>query len=138
MTKIKSYRDLITYDTFLDRYNYLKLPGEVGIETFGWARYINQVLYNSSRWRETRSKGLIRDEGCDLGVPGYDIYDKLTVHHINPLTIEDIENDSEDIYDMDNLITVSHRTHNAIHYGTEDLLPKTPLIRTINDTCPWK
>ena len=138
MTKIRSYRELITYDTFLDRYRYLKLNGQVGIDTFGWARYINQVLYNSSRWRETRSKVIIRDNGCDLGMEGYDIYNRISIHHINPLTLEDIEEDSEDIYDLDNLISVSQMTHNAIHYGTEDLLPKLPVIRTANDTCPWK
>ena len=138
MIKERSYRELITYNTFLDRYNYLKLSGKIGEETFGWARYINQILYKSSRWRETRSKIIIRDNACDLAMEGYDLYDRITVHHINPLTLEDIEEDSENIYDLDNLISVSTITHKAIHYGTESLLPKEIIIRTKNDTCPWK
>lgn len=138
MIRDRSYHEMLAYDTLFDRFNYLKLTGQVGIETFGWARYINQVLYKSSRWRETRSKVIIRDGGCDLGVEGYDIYDRITIHHINPLTIEDIEEDSEDIYDLDNLISTSSLTHKAIHYGTADLLPRGPIIRVPNDTCPWK
>ena len=138
MIKTRSYHELLAYNTFIDRYNYLKLSGQVGIETFGWARYINQCLYKSNRWRETRSKVIIRDNGCDLGLEGYDIHDHITIHHINPLTIEDIEEDSDDIYDLDNLISVAPMTHKAIHYGTESLLPKDPVVRRANDTCPWK
>lgn len=138
MIKIRSYRELICYSTFIDRYNYLKLTGQVGEETFGLDRYINQALYKSNRWRETRNKVIIRDNGCDLGVEGYDIYDKIIVHHMNPILLEDIEEENDDIFDLNYLIATSFRTHNAIHYGDEKLLPVLPKERTKNDTCPWK
>lgn len=139
MTKmIRTYSELRTYKTFIDRYNYLKLRGSVGIETFGYDRYLNQVLYRSRRWRRTRDGIILRDNGCDLGVEGYDIYDKIIIHHMNPLTIEDIENDVDEIYDPEFLISVSFNTHQAIHYGDESLLPKEPIERKPYDTCPWR
>ena len=135
---IRTYSELRTYKTFIDRYNYLKLRGSVGVETFGFDRYLNQVLYRSRRWRRTRDGIILRDNGCDLGVEGYDIYDKIIIHHMNPLTIEDIENDIDDIYDPEFLISVSFNTHQAIHYGDENLLPKEPIERKPYDTCPWR
>lgn len=135
---IRTYSELRTYKTFIDRYNYLKLRGSVGIETFGYDRYLNQVLYRSRRWRRTRDGIILRDNGCDLGVEGYDIYDKIIIHHMNPLTIEDIEDDVDEIYDPEFLISVSFNTHQAIHYGDESLLPKEPIERKPYDTCPWR
>lgn len=135
---IRRYSELIRYDTFLDRYHYLNLVGQVGIETFGLDRYLNQTLYRSSRWRRTRNQVILRDNGCDLGVEGFDIFDKIIVHHINPLTIEDIEYDVDEIYNPEFLICCSFDTHNAIHYGDERLLPSLPIERRPGDTCPWK
>lgn len=134
----RSYTELKRYETFLDRYDYLKLKGQVGIETFGYDRYINQILYKSSKWRKTRDKVIIRDNGCDLGVPGYDIFDKIIIHHMNPITLEDVEEEREYIFDPEFLICTSFMTHNAIHYGDESLLPKEPVIRMPGDTCLWK
>lgn len=138
MIKQRNYQELISYSSFVDRYKYLKISGQVGFETFGIDRYINQALYKSNRWRETRNKVIIRDNGCDLGVEGYDIYDKIIVHHMNPILLEDIEEDNDEIFDLNYLISTSFRTHNAIHYGDEKLLPILPKERTRNDTCPWK
>ncbi len=135
---IKRYSELIRYDTFLDRYHYLNLVGQVGIETFGLDRYLNQTLYRSSRWRRTRNQVILRDNGCDLGMEGFDIFDKIIVHHINPLTVRDIEEDVDEIYDPEFLICCSFDTHNAIHYGDERLLPQLPVERRPGDTCPWK
>jgi hypothetical protein len=138
MNKLKNYQELTSYSSFIDRYKYLKLTGQVGSETFGIDRYINQALYKSNRWRETRNKVIIRDNGCDLGVEGYDVYDRIIVHHMNPILLEDIEEDNDDIFDLNYLISTSFKTHNAIHYGDEKLLPVLPKERTRNDTCPWK
>ena len=135
---IRTYSDLMMYDSFIDRYKYLKLVGQVGVDTFGLDRYINQMLYRSSKWQRTRRDVIIRDEACDLGMIGYDIGDKIIVHHMNPLTLEDIEEDRDEIYDPEFLICTSFRTHNAIHYGDEELLPRLPVERCRNDTCPWK
>lgn len=135
---IRRYSELIRYDTFLDRYHYLNLVGQVGIETFGLDRYLNQTLYRSSRWRRTRNQVILRDNGCDLGVEGFDIFDKIIVHHINPLSVQDIEEDVDEIYDPEFLICCSFDTHNAIHYGDERLLPQLPVERRPGDTCPWK
>lgn len=135
---IRCYSDLIQLNSFLDRYNYLKLKGQVGIDTFGLDRYLNQNLYRSSKWRRTRDKVLIRDNAYDLGIEDYRIFDKVIVHHMNPLTLEDIENDVDEIYDPEFLICCSFNTHNAIHYGDERLLPKLPIERRPGDTCPWK
>ena len=135
---IKRYSELIRYDTFIDRYHYLNLVGQVGIETFGLDRYLNQTLYRSSRWRRTRNQVILRDNGCDLGMEGFDIVDRIIVHHINPLTVQDIEEDVDEIYDPEFLICCSFDTHHAIHYGDERLLPQLPVERRPGDTCPWK
>lgn len=135
---IRRYSELITYNTFVDRYNYLKLVGQVGVETFGFERYINQALYRSKRWLDTRRKVIIRDQGCDLGMDGYEIGDRIIVHHMNPITLEDIEEERECVFNPEFLISCSFMTHNAIHYGDESLLPKLPVERSANDTCPWK
>lgn len=138
ISMIRRYSELKQYDTFIDRYNYLKLVGQVGVETFGMDRYLNQTLYRSSRWRKTRNEVIIRDNGCDLGIDGYDIFDKIIIHHMNPLTLEDIEEDVPEIYEPEFLISCSFITHNAIHYGDESLLPKLPIDRKPGDTCLWK
>ena len=135
---IRRYSELIRYDTFLDRYHYLNLVGQVGVETFGLDRYLNQTLYRSSKWRRTRDQVIIRDNGCDLGFKGFDIAGRIIVHHINPLTVQDIEDDVDEIYDPEFLICCSFETHNAIHYGDERLLPALPVERRPGDTCPWK
>jgi hypothetical protein len=135
---IRTFRELKRLRTFEERYEYLRLYGRVGENTFGYDRYLNQMLYNSDRWKKTRDGIIIRDDGCDLGVDGYDIYGKILVHHMNPLTIEDIELDREEIYDPEGLISTSFDTHGAIHYGDASLLPKMPIERRRNDTCPWR
>lgn len=135
---IRTYGELIELPTFQERFQYLSLDGIVGARTFGGDRWLNQVLYHDSKWRAVRRKILERDKYCDLGCPGYEIHGRLLVHHMEPITKEDIMNRSEKLYDPDNLITVSANTHRAIHYGTEDLLPKDPVVRKPNDTCPWR
>lgn len=135
---LRSYSELIRFSTFKERFNYLKLAGIVGSETFGYDRYLNQALYGSYEWRKFRRDIIARDRGCDLGVDGFDIKSKLIVHHINPITLDQIESRASMIFDPNNVICVSHNTHEAIHYGDESLLPKDPIIRTLFDTCPWK
>ena len=130
--------DLKKLKTFEERFNYLKLQGAVGEETFGYDRIFNQLLYSSTKWRSARDKVIIRDNGCDLGVDGYDIHGRVMVHHINPITMDDIIKDSYILYDPENLITTTHATHNAIHYSDETILMKGPVERSKNDTCPWK
>lgn len=137
MRRIRTYTELIRLNTFEDRFNYLKLDGRVGDVTFGYDRILNQILYNSSRWRKLRDDIIIRDEACDLGVEGYDLYTRIIVHHMNPITIEDVEMERPEVYNPEFLICVSHNTHNAITYGNESLLPKMPIERSRNDTCPW-
>ena len=135
----RSYRELIKFDTFIERFNYLKLNGSVGKETFGYSRYLNQQLYHSEQWKRTKRQVIIRDEGCDLGILDRQILNGIIIHHINPITEEDICNGSAKLFDMDNLICVSRETHDAIHYGDSSLLiPNEPVIRTKNDTCPWR
>lgn len=137
-TSIKTYSELITLPTFEERFAYLQLNGVVGQDTFGFDRYINQIFYQSDRWRSIRDQIIIRDNGCDLGVEGYDIYGTILIHHINPITLEDIKRESEFLLDPEYLITTTHNTHNAIHYGGANLLPETPIKRSRNDTCPWR
>lgn len=138
-TDIRTYSELIKLPTFEERYRYLRLNGRVGADTFGFDRYINQVLYQRDpRWKSARDKVIIRDNGCDLGIDGREIYGRIFVHHMNPITIEDIENESEFLFNPEYLITTMHSTHNAIHYGDESLLILAPIERTKNDTCPWK
>lgn len=134
---IRTYRKLRQLSSFEDRYEYLRIAGKVGVDTFGYDRYLNQLLYTSGRWRRTRDGIITRDNGCDLGIKDHEIYGKIIIHHMNPITIEDIELDREEIYDPNLLITTSSNTHQAIHYGDKSLLPRLPLIRKKNDTCPW-
>ena len=135
---IKTYSELITIPTFEERFEYLQLKGSVGKDTFGYDRYLNQVLYRSPEWKRLRNQIIIRDDGCDLACDGYDVYGKVLIHHLNPITVEDVLARSRKVFDPDNLVCVSHNTHNAIHYGDVDLLATGPIIRTKNDTCPWR
>ena len=135
---IRTYTELSKLTTFEERYQYLRLYGSVGKETFGFDRYLNQILYQSRKWKSSRDSVIIRDNGCDLGVYGYEIRGRIIIHHMNVVTLEDIEKDSDLLYDPEFLISTTHDTHNAIHYGDENLLAKAPIIRSINDTCPWR
>lgn len=135
---IRSYSELCKLKTFEERFEYLKLSAIIGESTFGSERYLNQRFYGTPEWKNFRRKVIIRDNGCDLGLEGYSIYDRMEIHHINPITIEDVENRSECLMDMENVICVSSRTHKAIHYGSMDSLPKGPIERRPNDMCPWK
>ena len=135
---LRRYSELKRLETFEERFEYLRLAGVVGESTFGFDRYLNQLLYTSSKWRKTREGIIIRDNGCDLGVPGYDLQTMIIIHHMNPLSIKDIEEVSDDIFNPEYLICVSQRTHNAIHFGDESLLPKGPIERRPYDICPWK
>lgn len=138
-TSIKTYSELITLPTFEERFTYLQLDGRVGEDTFGFDRYLNQYLYQRNpKWKAARNQVIIRDNGCDLGIEGREIHGKIIVHHMNRITIEDLERESEYIFDPEYLICVTHNTHNAIHYGDENLLIKGPIVRTKNDTCPWR
>lgn len=138
MMSIKTYSELISFPTFEERYRYLRLNGLVGKETFGFDRYLNQIFYRSRRWKDIRDYVIIRDNGCDLAADGYDIHGKIIIHHMNPLTLQDIESESEYLLDPEFLISTTLSTHNAIHYGDEGLLIKGPVERVKNDTCPWK
>lgn len=135
---IKTYSELSKLETFEDRYRYLKLDGIVGEESFGFDRYLNQILYTSDEWKSCRRKIIIRDNGRDLGCEGFDIYGKILIHHINPLTVDDILTRNQKVFDPKNLIATSHNTHLAIHYGDESLLIMEPIERRKNDTCPWR
>lgn len=135
---IRTYSELIKITDYYDRFEYLKIGGKIGFETFGYDRYLNQILYTSPEWRKFRNAIIIRDNGCDMAMPGFEIYDRLTVHHLNALTKEDILNRDPKIFDPENVVCVSHNTHMAIHYGSRDLLPQPIIVRTQNDTCPWK
>lgn len=136
---IRTYSELMTLPTFEQRYQYLRLSGRVGADTFGFDRYLNQRLYQRDpRWKDVRERVIIRDNGCDLGIEDRMIFDKVLVHHMNPVTIDDILKEREWIFDPEFLICTSHITHNAIHYGDENLLMKAPIERRPNDTCPWK
>lgn len=135
---ILSYSELITLPTFEERYRYLKQSGIVAEETFGGHRYLNQAYYRSAEWRQTRNRVIIRDNGCDLGMEGYEIRDRVYIHHINPITEEDILDRSPALFDMENLICVSFNTHQAIHYGDESLLPTISFTeRMPGDTKLW-
>lgn len=139
MPMIRTYSELIRIPDYYERYEYLKLSGIVGEEIFGWHRYINQMLYQySKRWKSTRNKAIIRDNGCDLAHPDFEIRDRIIVHHINPITIEDVEDEADCVFDLENLICTTLRSHNAIHYGDRSLLPQLPIERSPGDTCPWK
>ena len=135
---IKNYTELSKLQTFEERYNYLRLNGQVGVDTFGFDRYLNQIFYRSKQWKSVRDYVIVRDNGCDLGVEGYEIHERIIIHHMNPITLHDIEHETEFLLDPEFLICTIHNTHNAIHYGNENLLIKLPVIRTKNDTCPWR
>jgi len=122
-----------------DRYEYLKLSNKVGEETFGYDRVFNQNFYSSDIWRKVRREVIIRDNACDLAMPGYEIDNHVTIHHMNPVTREDVKNEEwEKLTDPEYLICVSYRTHQAIHYGDSSLLPQLPIERRPGDTCPWR
>lgn len=136
---IKTYRELIKLPTFEERYEFLRLSALVGDKTFGFERYLNQVFYASPEWKLARREAIRRDNGCDLGIEGRDILDRIEIHHITSITIEDVENGSELLLDLDNLICTSPNTHKAIHYGDASLLSKSePIVRKPYDTCPWR
>lgn len=134
----RSYSELMSFDTFEDRYEYLRLYGDVGMETFGSHRYLNQVLYNSPEWRRFRREVIIRDNGCDLVCEDRPLFDYIIIHHINPITIEDVVNRSPAIFDFENVVCVSDITHKAIHYGNSDILLGVMVERKPGDTCLWK
>lgn len=135
---IRTYSELILLPTFEERFKYLQLNGRVGDDTFGFDRYINQNFYRSAEWKRIRDLVIMRDNGCDLALEGYEIYGRILIHHMNPITIKDVELSTEYLMNPEYLICVTHNTHNAIHYGDEKLINKGPVVRTKNDTCPWK
>lgn len=136
-TLIKSYSELKRLETFEERFEYLKLSAQVGIETFGEDRYLNQAFYRSAEWRRIRIHVIARDGGYDLGVEPYEIFEKILIHHMNPMKVEDIQNRSSEILNPEFLISVSHETHNAIHYGTFPRVPKIVVERKPGDTKLW-
>ena len=139
MKKIKSYSDLIVLKTFEERFKYLEIGGQIGIDTFGFNRYLNQNFYRSYKWLKVRDQVILRDNGMDLGVDGYPVNGKIVIHHINPITVEDVVEQNPDIFNLDYLISCSHATHNALHYGNEEYLSRFQVIeRKPNDTCPWR
>lgn len=135
---IRTYSELITFPTFEERFQYLRLDGEVGMDTFGFDRWMNQVFYRSYEWKRLRDEIIIRDNGCDLGIEGFEINKRIIIHHMNPISDKDIENKSDFLLNPEFLICTTHNTHNAIHYGDETLLVTRPIERTRNDTCPWR
>lgn len=138
-TTSRSYSELILLPTFIERFKYLKLSGKVGVNTFGDERYLNQKFYMSNEWRTFRQNIIVRDKGCDLGISDREITGKIILHHINPLTRDDIiQANTNALLNPENVICVSNNTHQAIHYGDESLLILEPIIRTKNDTCPWR
>ena len=138
MMNVKCYSELKRLTTFEERFRYLKLHGKVGADTFGHDRVFNQMFYTSAEWKRIRHFIITRDMGCDLGAPGHDIYGPIYIHHMNPISLKDIELRTDILLDPEFLICVSFHTHNAIHYGDEKLLPKPLVERRPNDTCPWK
>lgn len=137
MRTIRTYSEMKKLSSFEERFEYLKLSGKVGAETFGFERYLNQNFYRSKMWKELRNRIIIRDDGNDLAMDGYLIGGKILIHHLNPITKKDIEDMSEYMLDPEFLVCCSHNTHNAIHYGDADLLPQLPVERKPNDQCPW-
>ena len=135
---IRTYTDLIQLPTFKERYEYLRLGGLVGQDTFGFDRYLNQKFYHSHEWKQIRNKVIIRDEGRDLAMEGYELHNNIFIHHMNPIKPEDLINVPDEILNPEFLVCVSKRTHDAIHFGDASLLPNLPVERTPNDTCPWK
>jgi len=135
--RIRTYSELRRFNSFLDRFEYLKLLGEVGGSTFGYDRWLNQNFYRSHQWRQVRNYVIARDVGMDLGVDGFEIHDRIIIHHMNPMSVNDIEHSDDKILEPEFLITTTHRTHNAIHYGDQSLLPKLFVERRPGDTRLW-
>lgn len=135
---IRTYSELSKFSTFEERYRYLRLGGKVGEETFGFDRWLNQKFYKDPEWLAVRDKVILRDNGCDLGVPGREIRSRIIIHHMNPITTYDIVHRTENLLNPEYLICTIKNTHDAIHYGDENLLILAPVERTKNDTCPWK
>ena len=138
MSIIRTYSELIQLPTLEERYAYLRLDGQVGEETFGFDRYLNQIFYKSKEWQTIRSHVIVRDNGCDLGLVGYEIGGRIFIHHMNPISKRDILERSDFLLNPEYLICVAKRTHDAIHYGDESLLSAKPIERRPNDTCPWR
>lgn len=135
---IRTYSELVSLPSYLDRYKYLKIGSKVGVATFGFNRYLNQSFYQSSAWKRVRDQVIIRDDGCDLAHADYPIAGRIYIHHLNPIQIDDLEDFNPDVLDPNNLVCVSFDTHQAIHYGDESLLPKDPVERFENDQIPWR
>lgn len=138
MTSIRTYSELMTFSTYEERFQYLKLDGEVGKDTFGFDRYLNQIFYKTPEWRSIRNQIIIRDAGCDLAILDREIYGRILIHHMNPISKEDILGRTDLLLNPEYLICTSKLTHDAIHYGDESLLIRDPVVRRPNDTCPWK
>lgn len=135
---LRTYTELLMFPTFRERFRYLKLKGAVGEDTFGYDRYLNQGFYHSDEWRSIRDRVILRDEGCDLGIPGREIGGRVIIHHMNPISVSDIVHATDILIDPEYLICCSHDTHNAIHYSDESLLMPENVERFPFDTCPWK
>lgn len=135
---IRTYSELSRLQTFKERFEYLRLDGDVGMATFGFDRYLNQIFYNSHEWKSIRNEIIIRDNGCDLGVEGRDIHGRIYIHHINPILVKDVLNRSDALLNPEYLITTTFNTHQAIHYSDDGLLIPDFVERKPNDTCPWK
>lgn len=135
---IRTYSELVSLSTLDERFDYLNLNGIVGDYTFGSLRYLNQALYTSTEWRKFRDKVIVRDNGCEMAHPDYPIGGRVIIHHLNPLTPEDVENRSPEIFSMENVVCVSLMVHDALHYGDKELIPKDPIVRSPYDTCPWR
>lgn len=137
--RTRSYSELIQLPTMEERYEYLKLVGEVGGRTFGSNRFLNQQFYSSRLWKDVRNEVILRDQSCDLGIAEYELYDHVTIHHINPISIDDVKDENWDkLLNPENLITTSYNTHKAIHFGNNAMLPRMPLERSPGDTCLWR
>lgn len=134
----KTYTELLALPSFEQRFNYLKIGGKIGEQSFGGNRYLNQAFYRSAEWKYARDRAIARDLGCDLGIEGCEIFNHLVVHHLNPISLEDIRNRSNALFDLENLICCTDATHKAIHYGSDSFLQTTLIERTPYDTCPWK
>ncbi len=135
---LRTYSELIQIPTFKERYEYLRIDGVVGADTFGFDRWLNQKFYRSTEWKRIRNQVILRDNACDLGVDGYDIYGRIIIHHMNPITMVDLVGATDYLINPEFLICTTHDTHNAIHYGDAELLQTDPIERKPNDTCPWK
>ena len=138
MVNIRTYSELITFPTFEERYEYLRLGGKIGEETFGFDRYLNQTFYKTKEWLSIRDKVIIRDNGCDLAMEDREIYSRILVHHMNPITKDDVLKRSKYLLDPEYLVCTTKNTHDAIHYGDKSLLLVSPIERRKNDTCPWR